>query len=77
MRNDIYRAWARGWLLYVSEVMSLDDSDPIMSGSTHPVGVPMADGIPFRGDFTYLAYNQIYVYKREEAPSQMNRRGEW
>jgi len=45
MRNDIYRA--RAWLIiYVIYVRSHDvDSDPIMDGSTHPIGVPMVDAI--------------------------------
>lgn len=70
MRNDIYRARAR-WVVRVRSHESDVDSDPIMSGSTHPVGVPMADAILLEEILRTWTYNQIYIHvqvRADESP---------
>lgn len=54
MRNDIYRVRTR-LVIRVRSHESDVDSDPIMGGSTHPAGVPMADAISFWKRFYVLA----------------------
>lgn len=66
MRNDIYRARAR-WVVRVRSHELDVDSDPIMGGSTHPVGVPMADAILLEEILRTWTYNQIYMYVRVRA----------
>lgn len=73
MRNDIYRARARSVVRVRSHEPDID-SDPIMGGSTHPVGVPMADAIPL---VKILRTWPIIRYTCMNVPAQMNRRGEW
>lgn len=75
MRNDIYRARAR-LVVHVRSHEHDVDSDPIMGGSTHPVGVPMVDAILSEEILrTWPIIRYTYIYVRVLA--QMNCRGEW
>jgi len=77
MRNDIYRARAR-LLVRVQSHKADVDSDPIMDGSTHPAGVPMADAIPLEETLrTWPIIRYTRCAERARAREQMNRRGEW
>lgn len=74
MRNDIYRAPRARLVIRVRSHESDVDSDPIMGGSTHPVGVPMADAILLEEILrTWPIIRYTYMYKS----AQMNRCGEW
>jgi len=67
MRNDIYRARARLVVRVRSHELDVD-SDPIMGGSTHPVGVPMADAILSEEILrTWPIIRYTYMYKRTSA----------